>query len=686
MSWGQKRKGKRGSGWGWGGGGDGEAHYSFSGIIGGIVEVVAGGVLRAGKDSYEDDSAGWWIGRAEDGSGKINFGNENYSLKWTGTSLDVVGKISGSITELILAAGGAIHSGKATFADTTAGFWLGDHLLEPKFSVGDADEGITWDGSALGVVGAIGGSITDLLLSATGAVRAVKSSYSDTTAGWWLGMDSGTPKLNIGNASYSLKWTGVALEVLGSIGGVVSNLVVSSNGAIRSGKTVFGDMAAGWWIGMDGGDPKIDIGAAQDHLQWDGSALDVTGAIGGTITALVLQAVNSAVRAGKTTYSDTTAGFWLGLDTTTPKFNIGDATNYVKWNGTALDIAGAIGGTISGLVMSAANSFIRAGKTSYADTAAGYWLGLSLGTPVFHIGNATNYVKWTGTVLQVVGAISGKITDLQLSDNGVQVRAGKTSFADTTAGFWLGVSAGGHPQFHIGNATSFWKFDASASPPITYHWTLDGADLDPLSVGTGALAAGAVTAAKMSVSALNTISTSMGDLDIDGTLTIAEYGSIEGGEGKIWITRDGYHCLVQNPGGSAGVRFVSANGVVAGITASVIDGAGQAEFGARGDSSTYDEAILYLSAGTYDDDPHDGSEVVGITLDTALEQAKIFGGSGRTLEVALISSYVEMDEITAPSAPAGNQARLYCIDNGLGKTQLCVRFSSGAVQVLATQP
>ena len=37
-----------------------------------------------------------------------------------------------------------------------------------------------------------------------------------------------------------------------------------------------------------------------------------------------------------------------------------------------------------------------------------------------------------------------------------------------------------------------------------------------------------------------------------------------------------------------------------------------------------------------------------------------------------------------PNAP--RRARLYLKDNGSGKTQLCIRFNSGAVQVIATQP
>jgi hypothetical protein len=39
-----------------------------------------------------------------------------------------------------------------------------------------------------------------------------------------------------------------------------------------------------------------------------------------------------------------------------------------------------------------------------------------------------------------------------------------------------------------------------------------------------------------------------------------------------------------------------------------------------------------------------------------------------------------------PPAPAPTRARLFARDTGTGKTQLCVKFSTGVVQVLATQP
>ena len=53
---------------------------------------------------------------------------------------------------------------------------------------------------------------------------------------------------------------------------------------------------------------------------------------------------------------------------------------------------------------------------------------------------------------------------------------------------------------------------------------------------------------------------------------------------------------------------------------------------------------------------------------------------------AIHSNFIEMDERTAPATPSGNKMRLYCRDNGSGKTQLVVQFPTGAVQVVATEP
>lgn len=55
-------------------------------------------------------------------------------------------------------------------------------------------------------------------------------------------------------------------------------------------------------------------------------------------------------------------------------------------------------------------------------------------------------------------------------------------------------------------------------------------------------------------------------------------------------------------------------------------------------------------------------------------------------ENAVRQTFMAMTEIADPAAAAANGGRLYVRDNGAGKTQLCVRFATGAVQVIATEP
>lgn len=44
------------------------------------------------------------------------------------------------------------------------------------------------------------------------------------------------------------------------------------------------------------------------------------------------------------------------------------------------------------------------------------------------------------------------------------------------------------------------------------------------------------------------------------------------------------------------------------------------------------------------------------------------------------------ESATTPNAPPANAAYIFTRDNGSGKTELCVRFNTGAVQVLSTEP
>lgn len=58
-----------------------------------------------------------------------------------------------------------------------------------------------------------GGLVTTgyIQLATAGNIRSGKSSYADTASGWWLGNDSGTSKMHIGEGSRSMRWDGSSL-------------------------------------------------------------------------------------------------------------------------------------------------------------------------------------------------------------------------------------------------------------------------------------------------------------------------------------------------------------------------------------------------------------------------------------------------------------------------------------------
>ena len=50
------------------------------------------------------------------------------------------------------------------------------------------------------------------------------------------------------------------------------------------------------------------------------------------------------------------------------------------------------------------------------------------------------------------------------------------------------------------------------------------------------------------------------------------------------------------------------------------------------------------------------------------------------------SRFIEMGKVGRPQAPKADLVRLFVRDSGSGKLQLCVRFPTGPVQVIATEP
>ena len=78
---------------------------------------------------------------------------------------------------------------------------------------------------------------------------------------------------------------------------------------------------------------------------------------------------------------------------------------------------------------SGSNIRIASGKTSYG-SGTGFWLGNDSSTAKFDIGSSTKYLRWTGSDLQVKGAITADSITLS---SGVNIGSGKAGGWDLTA-------------------------------------------------------------------------------------------------------------------------------------------------------------------------------------------------------------------------------------------------------------
>jgi hypothetical protein len=68
--------------------------WGLTTVIRTILDVVPGGVIRAGKTAYTDDThVGFWLGVDSDGLAKLNIGGADFFLKWTGAALQIAGSL-----------------------------------------------------------------------------------------------------------------------------------------------------------------------------------------------------------------------------------------------------------------------------------------------------------------------------------------------------------------------------------------------------------------------------------------------------------------------------------------------------------------------------------------------------------------------------------------------------------------
>ena len=161
------------------------------------------------------------------------------------------------------------------------------------------------------------------------------------------------------------------------------------------------------------GDPSTGTPDIKDGAITNIKVLNLSAAKINTGELNLGTASGMSVRQNKTGYSSNAAGFWLGNDGGTAKFNIGNSSSFLRWDGSALNIAGSIAattGVIGGFTVGS-NSLIAGSGTSRISlsTAA----GIHLGNNTF--GSAPFRVSLAGALVATNATISGAITATTLN-------------------------------------------------------------------------------------------------------------------------------------------------------------------------------------------------------------------------------------------------------------------------------
>lgn len=182
------------------------------------------------------------------------------------------------------------------------------------------------------------------------------------------------------------------------------------------------------------------------------------------------------------------------------------------------------------------------------------------------------------------------------------------------------------------------------------------------------------------------------DGTLEGTLIIRQPGGTPG-TSEAWLYHDGTNLNIANQVASAHLKLGSiievhqGGGGAAGVATVICErffgfgGTGVFKFKLCADDSAKvvvlaSDMTLCWGSGT-----NLGGSLSG---DIGIERSA--AGVLKITDGSTGGGSVDLLEMSEPAAPSANTGRLFVQDNGSGKSQLCIRFASGASQVIATEP
>ena len=159
---------------------------------------------------------------------------------------------------------------------------------------------------------------------------------------------------------------------LGLSGGTVGGVTINSN-SLTLGTGTYGNSNTAFYVGNSG----FSLGS---NLTWDNSTLTINGSIA------IADNSGNAVKQGKTSYGSGT-GFWLGDVSGTAKFDIGNSSNYMRWDGSNLNIHGVQ--TDDGIIVTSYVGLRYVNNSGVLTVTGGQANGISNGAQIDFAGNTS---------------------------------------------------------------------------------------------------------------------------------------------------------------------------------------------------------------------------------------------------------------------------------------------------------
>lgn len=275
--------------------------------------------IRIGQNNQVirfDITQGMWVGHSE-------FSSAPFRVSMAGAITATSATITGALTTGASSVIDGQYLSTASVASAAVNLAMRGWTTTTAFSITDADT-VAW---GAGTFTASDGTSYSIGAGNTGNMAARTYIYLDIAVSTTAYQSTTTATTAVGNGKVMVATAlngsvEPTYEVYGGVGGTnidASSIVASS---ITANEIAASTITAG----------KLTVSTLSS----------ITADLGNITAGTIVLPSGGLIRSGQTAYNSGT-GFYIGNDSGTPKFSIGDgSTNYVTWNGTTLSVTGSL--------------------------------------------------------------------------------------------------------------------------------------------------------------------------------------------------------------------------------------------------------------------------------------------------------------------------------------------------------